>query len=124
MITTAKERGVAPEYVCFDGWYSGLDNLKHLRDLDWRWLTRLTSNRQADPDRTGNVNVENIEIGDAGRIVHLKGYGMVKAFRIVTDFDEADHWATDDLTMTEATRKELARQAFAIENYHRALKQC
>jgi putative transposase len=123
MITTAKERGFTPEYVSFDGWYSGLDNLKHLRDLDWRWLTRLKSNRQVDPDRTGNVNVENIEIGDEGRIVHLKGYGMVKVFRIVTDFDEADHWATDDLSLTEANRQELARQAFAIENYHRALKQ-
>jgi hypothetical protein len=124
MLTTAKERGFTPEYVCFDGWYSGLANLKHLRDLDWRWLTRLKSNRQVDPDRTGNVKVENIEIGDEGRIVHLKGYGMVKVFRIVTDFDEADHWATDDLSMTEASRQELARQAFAIENYHRALKQC
>ena len=123
MITTAKERGFTPEYVSFDGWYSGLANLKHLRDLDWRWLTRLKSNRQVDPDRTGNVDIENIEIGDEGRIVHLKGYGMVKVFRIVTDFDEADHWATDDLTMTEASRQELARQAFAIENYHRALKQ-
>jgi putative transposase len=42
----------------------------------------------------------------------------------VTDFDEADHWATDDLSMTDPQRQELARQAFAIENYHRALKQC
>jgi len=70
------------------------------------------------------VNVENIEIGDEGRIVHLKGYAMIKVFRIETDFDEADRWATDDLTMTEAHRQELARQAFAIENYRRALKQC
>ena len=68
--------------------------------------------------------VEEIEIGEEGRIMHLKGYGMVKVFRIVTDFDEADHWATNDLTMTEAQRQELARQAFAIENYHQALKQC
>lgn len=41
-----------------------------------------------------------------------------------THFDEADHWATNDLSMTEAKRQELARQALAIENYHRALKQC
>ena len=70
------------------------------------------------------MNVENIEIGDEGRIVHVKGYGMVKVFRIVTDFDEANHWATDDLSMTEASRQELNRQAYTIENYHRALKQC
>ncbi len=123
MITTAKERGFTPEYVSFDGWYSGLGNLNHLRDLNWRWLTRLKSNHHVDSDRTDNVNVENIAIGEEDRIVHLKGYGMVKVFRIATDFDEADHWATDDLTLTEANRQEPARQAFAIENYHRALKQ-
>ena len=49
---------------------------------------------------------------------------MVKGFRIVTDFDEADHWVTDDLSMTEPKRQELSREDYAIENYHRALKQC
>lgn len=124
MLQTAHARGFTPQYVCFDGWYSGLDNLKCLRHLAWRWLTRLKSNRQVDPDNTGNRAISDIEIGDAGRIVHLKGYGMVKVFRIVTDFDEADHWVTDDLSMTEPQRQELAREAYAIENYHRALKQC
>jgi putative transposase len=124
MLKTASERGFTPEYVSFDGWYSGLANLKYLRTLGWRWLTRLKSNRHVDPDHTGNREVADIEIGEEGRLVHLKGYGMVKVFRIVTDFDEADHWATDDLSMTEADRQELARQAFGIENYHRALKQC
>jgi putative transposase len=124
MIKKAKERGFTPRYVCFDGWYSGLANLKCLRNFDWRWLTRLKSNRQVDPDRTGNRAISEIEISEEGRIVHLKGYGMVKVFRIVTDFDEADHWVTDDLSMTEPKRQELAREAYAIENYHRALKQC
>lgn len=124
MLTKAKERGFTPDYVCFDGWYSGLDNLKALRTLDWRFLTRLKSNRQVDPDDKGNRAIEDIEIGEEGRVVHLKGYGFIKVFRIVTDFDEAEHWATDDLQMTEAKRQELGREAFAIENYHRALKQC
>jgi putative transposase len=124
MLQTAFERGFTPRYTCFDGWYSGLANLKYLRTLGWKWLTRLKTNRQVDPDDTGNRDVSLIEIGEEGRIVHLKGYGFVKVFRIVTDFDEAEHWATDDLNMTETDRQELARQAYAIENYHRALKQC
>jgi hypothetical protein len=28
MLKTAKERGFWPDYVSFDSWYSGLDNLK------------------------------------------------------------------------------------------------
>jgi len=124
MMQTAFDRGFTLRYVCFDGWYSALANLKYLRTLGWRWLTRLKTNRQVDPDGTGNRDVSLIEIGEEGRVVHLKGYGMIRVFRKVTDFDEADHWATDVLDMTEADRQELARQAFAIENCHRALKQC
>lgn len=124
MVKTAFERGFTPRYVRFDGWYSGLDNLKFLKQFDWRWLTRLKSNRSVDPDDTGNVAIADIEIGEEGRIVHLKGYGMIKVFRVVTDFDEAEHWATNDLTMTVAHREELAVQAFSIEEYHRGLKQC
>ena len=28
MVGVASERAFAPEYVCFDSWYAGLDNLK------------------------------------------------------------------------------------------------
>jgi hypothetical protein len=40
MLAKTRERGFRPEYVFFDSWYSSLGNLKILRDLDWRWLTR------------------------------------------------------------------------------------
>lgn len=72
----------------------------------------------------GNLKVSDIEIGEEDRIVHRKGYGMIRVFRIVTGSDETDHWATDALDITEVERHELARQALGIENYHRALKQC
>lgn len=101
-----------------------LGNLKHLWDLNWRWLTRLKSIRQSDPDRMGNVDVEHIEVGDEGWIVHIKGFGMVKVFRIVTDFDEADHWTSDDLTMTEASVKSWLGRRLGSRNIPGALKQC
>src|SRR5215212_8576251 len=53
LVQTAHERGFAPDCVVFDSWYSGLDNLKCLRRLNWRWLTRLKSNRLVNPDGTG-----------------------------------------------------------------------
>ena len=40
MLTMAKERGVAPRCVVFDGWYSALENLKVIRNYGWIWLTR------------------------------------------------------------------------------------
>ena len=41
MLRVAHARGFAPGCVAFDGWYSGLENLKLIRSLGWRWLTRL-----------------------------------------------------------------------------------
>jgi putative transposase len=128
MLQTAKARGFTPRYVCFDGWYSSLANLKAVRGHGWHFLTRLKSNRQVNPDDTGNVAVADIDIpaqGFAqGRTVHLKGFGFIQVFRTVASNGDVEHWATDDLKMQEGERLELVRQVFAIENYHRQLKQC
>lgn len=124
MLQTAKERKFRPRYVCFDGWYSSLANLKAVRGHGWHFLTRLKSNRQVNPDNTGNVAVRDIDIPAHGRAVHLKGFGFIQVFRTVAANGDVEHWATDDLKMEDITRRELARQVFAIENYHRQLKQC
>lgn len=82
MLETAKEeRGFEPRYVLFDSWYSALENLKTIRGYGWRWLCRLKSNRLVDPDKSGNVAIEEVEIPAEGRVVHLKGYGAVRVFR-------------------------------------------
>ena len=124
MLQTAKAREFSPRYVCFDSWYSGLANLKAVRGHGWHFLTRLKHNRLVNPDATANAAVADIEVSQGGRRVHLKGFGFVLVFRIVAPNGDKEHWATSDLEMTEATRQELSRRVFAIENYHRQLKQC
>jgi putative transposase len=124
MLRVAAARGFAPECVAFDGWYSGLENLKALRDLGWRWLTRLKSNRRVNLDRRGNQAVAATAIAAGGTVVHLEGYGLIRVFRIVSRDGDTEHWATDDLAMDELTRLGLAERTWAIENYHRGLKQC
>lgn len=84
MLETAKERGFAPQCVVFDSWYSSLDNLKLIRRYEWLWLTRLKRNRHVNPDNTGNRPVCEANISASGTVVHLKGYGFVKIFNIVT----------------------------------------
>ena len=124
MLATAQERGFAPERVAFDGWYAGLENLKAVRGHGWHWLTRFKGNRLVNPDDTGNVPIETLSIPLEGLEVHLKGYGFVRVFRTVAPDGDAEYWATSDLAMTEAQRREWARQAFGIEVYHRGIKQC
>src|SRR5690348_6951367 len=50
---------------------------------------------------------------------------MVKVFvRLDDNQEDAQFWATSDLSLTEPTRKQIAGEALAIEEYHRGLKQC
>ena len=100
MVRQAHERDFEPELVVFDSWYSGLDNVKLLRALDWHWLTQLKSNRHISIDRSGNRAISEIFIPMQGRIVHLKGYGWVKVFQTVGTNGDAEYWATSQLDMT------------------------
>lgn len=125
LLQTAKDRKFSPRYVCFDSWYSGIDNLKAVRSHGWHWLTRLKSNRMIDPDRTGNRQIYLVNIPPEGAIVHLRAYGFIKVFvRVSEDMEHVEFWATSDLTMTEETRQQVAAHALSIEEYHRGLKQC
>ena len=58
-----------------------------------------------------------------GRIVHLKGFGMIKVFKTVSTKGDVEYWATDDLEIKQAKSKELSSTAWGIEEYHRGIKQ-
>ena len=124
MLAAARARGFAPDCVCFDAWYSGKENLKAVRACGWRFLCQVRSNRRVNLDRTGNRAIAGLPIAAAGTVVHLEGFGLVKAFRIVARNGDTEHWITDDLGMGEPTRLTYAERAWAIEEYHRGLKQC
>ena len=123
LLAAAAARGLAPAYVCFDAWYSGLANLKAVRACGWHFVTQVRSNRRVNPDRTGNRSISACDITAAGTVVHLEGFGLVKAFRTVATTGDAEHWITDDLSMAPPDRLAQAERAWAIEEYHRGLKQ-
>lgn len=123
LLEQAKQRGFKPDFVCFDSWYASLDNLKKIKRLGWHWFTQLKSNRQVDADHTGNQAISEIEIPDEGRIVHLKGYGMIKVFKLVSQNQDIDYYATSYLGMNELRLIAVKDKYWAIENYHRAIKQ-
>ena len=108
MLYMSKERGFNPDYAVFDSWYTGLDNLKQLREMGWRWFARLKENRLIDTDGSGYSAISDIEIPHQGRIVQLKDYRSVRVFKTVRDNDgEIQYWATDDLKMNVKKRDEL-----------------
>jgi putative transposase len=124
LIQTAKERGFSPVCVAFDGWYSSLENLKLVRSFGWIWLTRLKSNRLVNKDREGTRALKDTVIAPTGTVVWLPGFGLVKVFGIVATDGSIDHWTTNDLGMTDLTRLQFAECSWAIEHYHRGIKQC
>lgn len=123
LLKKAKQRGFSPKFVCFDSWYSSLDNLKKIRDLGWEWFTQLKSNRQVDPGYQGNRAIAELDIPQEGRLVHLRGYGMIKVFKEVSQNGDIDYFATSFLEMNELKRLTVKEKYWAIENYHRAIKQ-
>jgi putative transposase len=123
LLDTAEERGFIPKFVLFDTWYASVKNLKAVRQKQWRFLTRLKSNRLVNPDDTKNVPLETVEIPSSGIVVHLKAYGFVKVFRIVSKNEDTQYWVTNVLGMDESKRKDLANKSWRIEEYHRGIKQ-
>lgn len=122
LLETARARGFQPECVAFDSWYASLNNLKTIRDYGWIWLTRLKANRLVSQDYQGKVPVSRLVLDEAGALVHLKGYGLIKVFRVVTPHGDTAHWATNDLRMTQRQRLALAERRWSIEHYHRGIK--
>lgn len=123
LLTQAKQRGLQPRCVCFDSWYSSLENLKHIRSLGWTWLGRLKSNRKVRVDFGAAQAIGSVDIPPQGRVVHLPGYGSIRVFRVVATNGDTEHWATNDLGMDALTRLKYGDFAWRIEEYHRGIKQ-
>lgn len=123
LVEVAQARGFQPECVVFDSWYSSLDNLKHLRCLGFRWLTRLKSNRLVNPEGQGPCPLATVALSAQGTAVHLQGYGLIRVFKLVATDGDIEYWATNDLDMHELTRLRFAEFAWQIETYHRGIKQ-
>lgn len=123
MLMEAAERGFEPRMVCFDSWYSSVENLKLVRGLGWHFLTRLKGNRLVNPDKLGLQAISEIGLDERGRVVWLKGFGLVKVFRLIDTDGDAQHWVTSKVEMSDLERVKYAGESWQIEQYHRGIKQ-
>ncbi len=123
MLQTAQEQEFEAKCVIFDSWYASLPNLKFIRGCGWRCLTRLVHNRQINPDHKGLVPLNQVDIAEIEMIIHLKGYGLIKVFKLVATDGDIEYWATNDLKINDLTRLKFAELAGVIETYHRGIKQ-
>jgi len=120
MLSSAKDRGLKPEMVVADSWYSSLDNLKSIRSHGWDWVMGLKSNRLVNKPL---VQLRELDIPEEGLKVHLKGYGWIKVFRFAGKNDRTDYIGTSRLDLTKEQIKTYFERRWSIEVMHRELKQ-
>lgn len=119
MLKQAKRRGVKPEAVVADSWYSSLDNVKCIRDLGWVWVMGLKKNRVVNKGE----NLESLSIPEEGLSVHLRGFGWIQVFRFVATNGRTDYYGTNMNSPTKQQVETLIRKRWEIEVFHRELKQ-
>lgn len=120
MVLLSVHRKLKVKAYVFDTWYSSVNNLKWLNQLNLTWVTWLRSNRIVD----FGEHISDKEIPDTGLVVHLKAVGFVKVFKIVhPQTGDIEYLATNDLNMSALDIKKVAAHRWKIEEYHRGLKQ-
>lgn len=119
MVQVALDRGVNPLAAVMDTWYAGMNNLKFLRKKGLPWVSALKKNRLVDL----GIRLEDLDIPKEGRIVHLRAYGKVKIIKMVSGNGRIDYVATSKLDHDVDEIKFIYRARWAIEVYHRELKQ-
>jgi hypothetical protein len=120
MLSSAKARGLEPEMVVADSWYSSLKNLKSIRSHGWDWVMGLRKNRLVNKP---HVQLCELDIPNEGIKVHLKGYGWIKVFRFEAKNGRTDYIGTSRLDLTKDKIKSYFERRWSIEVMHRELKQ-
>ena len=115
MLTEAAKRGLQPNYVLFDSWYTARSLLNRMAELGWKYVARIKSNRLLDGESIGRKWHQ--RYGQATG--HLKRVeqrvGIIK--------DGRRFFVTNDLEIKPAQVKQHYRVRQQIEETFRLLKQ-
>ena len=85
--------GLRPVVVTADSWFSGVENLKFLKDQGLGFLIALERNRVVSEQPHDYVPVSEVDLPAKGKALHLRGFGFVSVFRTVDKHGTARHYA-------------------------------
>ena len=129
MLIEVMDWGVNPRLVTGDSWYSGVENLKFLRNQKLGFLFGVEKNRTVSNEPGKYYQVSSLEIPEPGMITHLREFGFIKLFRKVFKKEDSRHYILylpDAEALEQITRSEFLTihdTHWGIETFHRALKQ-
>jgi Transposase DDE domain len=128
MVKEVQSWGLKPDWVTGDSWYSSIENLKFLRNEKVSFLFGIADNRLVSVERGSYVQVKTLTIPEAGMMVYLKEFGLVKVFGQHFK-NEVRHYIS--YRPVESELRQLNHQDFLrihdshwqIESFHRVIKQ-
>jgi len=136
MVAEVLKWGIKPLWVTMDSWYSGVKNLKTIKNNQIGFCAALESNRLVSTEKGTWVHVQSLDIAENGTIVWLRGFGEIKVFRthlknqvrhyaiyLSPIHDEANLRENAFIHFTKSDFEKLHDQHWQIEPYHRTIKQ-
>jgi hypothetical protein len=128
MVAEVQAWGLELAWVTGDSWYSGIENLKFLRNEKVGFLFGIANNRQVSLERGRQVQVQTLTIPESGLMVYLKEFGWVKVF-CQSFKNEVRYYImhlSDDTELRQLNRQDFRQihdSHWQIESFHRVIKQ-
>ena len=79
-----------------DSWYSGVENLRFLRDQGLSFMIALEKNRIVSEEPGEHVPGREVDLPESGKVVYLRHFGWVSVFRTVDKNNDVRHYAAFD----------------------------
>ena len=119
--------GLKPAFVTGDSWYSGVPNLKKVKNHQVGFMFAIESNRKISLEKGDWRQVQSLHVPDNGLNVWLKDFGMVKLFRTFLK-NQKRHYIVylpdkDMDSFLKDSFDQIHDYHWQIEQYHRAIKQ-
>ena len=96
MVTEVLSWSLRPAAVTADSWYSGVENLKFLKEQGLGFLIALEKNRVVSEEPHVYLPVNELDLPEKGKVVHLRRVGFVTVFRTVDKHGTARPYAQSD----------------------------
>ncbi len=126
MVREVWNRGLHPAWVTADSWYSSLDNLKFLRNLEAAAAAvgiymGLEKNRTVSCQPSVYEQVGELTIPQEGLYTHLKGFGFVQVFQTVAQDGDVRYYMIyqpqDDTAQPTLISREVFEQV-RLQHWH------
>ncbi|MDO1445635.1 transposase [Rhodocytophaga aerolata] len=132
MLQQVWQWGLRPAWITADSWYSSLENLKFLRNLEVNFMVGLEKNRIISTQPSLYEQVGQVAIPQEGLYTHLKGFDFITVFRTVCQEGDERHYALYESGHDRALPGLPARAEFEalrlrhwqVEAFFRCIKQC